>query len=338
MVVDAVVEQGHSQGPAQHALAYLGHDELGVDFLKHQRDGNHQVGVNLVHGLDNDFGRGNASQQGDVGTHGKLAQHVEGTPVGVSQGQERHHLAPPEAQLRVDAIHDVARQVVACDHHALAEARGARGVVDDHELLVVDFGVLDVSRGEPVGIGSLEEVVDLGQGLAHGFSLLLGKQAHVVERDGSPHLVQHVEVDAVEHRLARHEQHRVAVIDDVLGIVGVEFLQDGHNHGAIGNGGHEGGHPRRGVLAYQGNVVASLDAYFVVKQVNLGNELGKLTIGEGRLGVVVGHCREVPVFFEAARKNLDRIFLHHNFEGCYVCVSDAMLHRLAALQRVDVQR
>ena len=50
------------------------------------------------------------------------------------------------------------------------------------------------------------------------------------------------------------------MVDDVLGIGGVELLQDGHNHSAIGDGTHEDGYPVGDILADEGNAVALFHA------------------------------------------------------------------------------
>ena len=65
-----------------------------------------------------------------MATHGQRSQHVEGAAEGMSQRQECQVAGALEVQTGVDTVHDVTSQVVGGEHHALAEARSARGVVD----------------------------------------------------------------------------------------------------------------------------------------------------------------------------------------------------------------
>ena len=154
----------------------------------------------------------------------------------MSKWQERHAAGATAVELRVDAIDDVACQVVASEHHALAEAGGAAGVVDFHELVVVAIYIVDAGGSETLGIGLRHQVVDFLKHVAGSLALLLGKQGAVVERDGGADVSHVVEVKRLPNAVAGIEQLGLAVVDDVLCVAGVELLQDGDNHGAVGDG------------------------------------------------------------------------------------------------------
>ena len=238
-------------------------------------------------------------------------EHVEGAAVGMGQRQEGQAPRALEVQPRVDAIDDVAAQVVAGEHDALAEARGAAGVVQLHELVAGHVGIVDVVAIEAALVFLFEEVGQVIDDLAHRLARLLGQQLAAVERDGRANALELFEVERLPDGLAREQQYGLAVVDDVLGVGGVELLQDGHDDCTVGDGGDVDGHPHGRVLADEGHLVAGFDAAVLKEQVHTGDVAGKVAIGHCGLLVVVAQCGQLPVVDEAFLENLDGILFQH---------------------------
>ena len=82
-------------------------------------------------------------------------------------------------------------------------------------------------------------------------------------------------VDLRGRHVADEEELGVAVVDDVVDLVGRELVEDGHGHRAIGEDGEEGGSPGRGVASAEGYLVAPLHA----------RGLGKNSFGSTKSGI-----------------------------------------------------
>ena len=78
------------------------------------------------------------------------------------------------------------------------------------------------------------------------------------------------------------------MVDDVLGIGGIELLQDGHDDSTIGDGAHEGDDPVGDVLADEGDAVTGLDIAVLEQQVQFGDIARKIAIGQLFASIVVG--------------------------------------------------
>ena len=109
---------------------------------------------------------------------GQRREEVEGAAVGVGQRQERQRAASflevPLSGLGVDCRcgeHHIAREVVHREHHALRVAGRSRGVVEQDDLVVGDFGIFDVVDAESARI--------LGALVLHDVALELGERLAV---------------------------------------------------------------------------------------------------------------------------------------------------------------
>ena len=94
------------------------------------------------------------------------------------------------------------------------------------------------------------------------------------------------------------------MVDDVDNVVGVEVLEDGDNHRAVGNCCDVAHAPTRVVTADKCNLVAGLDARLLKHKVELGNLLGNLIVRECLALEVVGKSRHLAIVAEALLVNL----------------------------------
>lgn len=81
------------------------------------------------------------------------------------------------------AIGDVACQVVAGQHYALAEAGGARGVVEQHYFFIAQVGIADVFASESLGIGLVHFLIDMFEEALDGFAVALVEAAEIVSEN-----------------------------------------------------------------------------------------------------------------------------------------------------------
>ena len=101
-------------------------------------------------------------------------------------------------------------------------------------------------------------------------------------------------VDLRGRHVADEEELGVAVVDDVVDLVGRELVEDGHGHRAIGEDGEEGSSPGRGVASAEGYLVASLHARGLKHDVQFLYLARHIVILQ-RLAFVVGKRVEIPV-------------------------------------------
>ena len=308
LVVDFIVEIRHSERPAQESLANHRHNHFGIDFFEHQRHQNHQIGFHLTHSLHNHLRRRDSTQQRDVSAASQRRQHIEGAAIGMSQREEREVSRAGVAKPRFNAIHNVAANVVAGNHHPLAKAGGARCVVDVHQSVARHLRIFHIIHGEAIRISGGEFFVECCQGVSHHFTLLLLIEPRFVDRECSAHIAHIVEVKVFPIAFAGEKEFSLAMVHDVLSIVRVKVLQDRHNHGAIGDGGDKHRNPSRVVFADECHVIALLEPDFLVEEVDAGNISRKIGVEKRVFSVVVSQARIVPVLFETLFKNLDSIF------------------------------
>ena len=101
------------------------------------------------------------------------------------------------------------------------------------------------------------------------------------------------------------------MVHDVVYIVGIEVLQDGHHDAAVGDGCHVGDAPACVVLADDGYLVTPPQLAVLEKQVQTGNLLRHFSVCVTVVFSVVGVAGEFPVFPKTVLVQLDEILFYH---------------------------
>ena len=105
-------------------------------------------------------------------------------------------------------------------------------------------------------------------------------------------------VEVFPHLVAHEQQFGFAVVYDVVHIVRLEFVQNGDDDCAIGDGGQERHAPVSAVASAEGYLVAGLDAGGFEHQVKLGDFPCHVFILQA-FAVEVREGLAVPVLFDA---------------------------------------
>ena len=103
-------------------------------------------------------------------------------------------------------------------------------------------------------------------------------------------------VQVFPHLVAHEQQACFAVVDDVVHIIRLELVQDGHDDGAVGNGGQKRHAPVSAVASAQGDFVAGPDIGRFEEQVHLGYFTRHVLVLQA-LSVEIRERFPVPVLF-----------------------------------------
>ncbi len=304
--MDGRIEQGHLHRDAHRTLFEQRKHLLAVDLLQDHRHTADDRGPHDLHRLDQDLGRGYAPQQGDVAAHGQRRQEVERAAVGVGQRQERQRAAAPLEIARSGAGIDriageehVAREVVHGEHDAFRVAGGARRVVEQHHSPVLHLGIGDVLGAEAARIGRAEALGQLLHEPDGTVSGPLEDDVEIGQREDRLHLRNALLLDHVPEVVAQEEQAALRMVDDVVHVVGMEVLENGHDDRAVGDRRQVGDAPPGIVAADQRDAVARHDAQFAEKQMQTGDFGRRTAVGEGLLLEIVGQRRQIEIRAEA---------------------------------------
>ena len=228
----------------------------------------------------------------------------------MSQRQERYCGGATIVQLRGDTIFGIAGDVAACYHHTLAVAGGARCVVENHHIVIGNISISNIGSGEPVGISLAEQFVAIRHHLGYVLAFFLGKHLACLNRHHSTNVMQGIEVDGVPNCFGRKQYHSLRVVDYMLHIKRIEFLQNRHNGCAISHCRNHHSHPSAGVFAYQRNLVALLDAQITVNFVHQRYLTGKFEICECIVCAIIRQCRQLGVLSERLLVDFNYVFSH----------------------------
>ena len=114
---------------------------------------------------------------------------------------------------------------------------------------------------------------------------------HLVGVEVGPYLITH------------KEKLRLRVVDDVVNLGGVEFVEDGDGDSSVGEDAEEGSSPSAEVASAQGNLVAWLDACLFEEDVELLDDAGYVLVLKGEKSVVRHRIHE-PMFLNALPDHL----------------------------------
>lgn len=214
-------------------------------------------------------------------------------------------------RFRLNAETGISGQIVSGKHHSFAESRRTRGIIDEAHLVVVELGILDIFLAKPMRIGLFEVLLHIGKILHDVLTVALVETAVIFERDGASHLIDFLHLDMLPGKTSRKKQHRIGVVDDVMHVVGIEVLQDGHDNCSIGNRGKKGHHPARGITADEGYLVAAAYLAMAEQQMYAGYLARHIAIGKCLSGIVIGQCGQRPVFFKTLLVDFNEILVNH---------------------------
>ena len=218
---------------------------------------------------------------------GEFKDELKHHSVHVSHGQHAQHLV---ARLYLLAHHlycevAVAPQRAVGNHHALGVAGRSAGVVNECQVVGLILVVADVLGSEVERILLSEEPVEV---LACILEAVVGacKQAEVCQRDDAFECGHGCCIEFGPHLVAHKEQACTAVVHDVVYLRGVELMQDGYCHCAVGEYAEERSSPAAQVSSAESDAVALLDACMFEQDVHLLDDASYIFILKGAHSIV----------------------------------------------------
>ncbi|EJX10502.1 hypothetical protein EVA_01128 [gut metagenome] len=158
-----------------------------------------------------------------------------------------------------EAVGHVRPQAAVGQHHSLGVAGGARRVVDDGQFFRLVLAVGDVFGAEILGIALAVDGIAVFAGF-NQLRVACHQQRKVVEQDDAFEQRHGLFVEVLPHAVAHKEQFGFGMVDNVVDVVRLEFVQDGHDDGPVGQCGQEGDCPVGTVASADGYFVSRLDA------------------------------------------------------------------------------
>ena len=173
----------------------------------------------------------------------------------------------------------------------------ARGVVDDGQFVRTSFIVRDVVLAEVHGVAFAEQLVQVFARVDDLFrpSHQQGVVRYVDDAFQMGHLFcTQLFPDGVSHK----KQFGFAMVDDVVNLVGLEFVQDRDGHRAICQGGEEDGTPMCAVSSAKCDSVSLFHIAVLEDDVKFLYEPGYILILE-RFAFIIRQSIKIPVFLDA---------------------------------------
>ena len=231
----------------------------------------------------------------------ELKDELKGHAIHVSHGQQRNDAVTGTDFLTHD-LHgelQVAPEGAVGYHHALGLGGGTAGVVEHSQLLGGILVVLDVLGAEVHGELLAEEAVEVLarepyfiRACDENLIFVVGVGEHALQ---TRHLVG---FELRPHLIANEEQLSSRVIDHVVNLLGVEFVQYRHGHGSVGQCGHEGYAPAGCVAAADGHLISLLYARSFEDDMQFLDNACYVFVLVG-VGAIVRHRRQVPMVVDA---------------------------------------
>ena len=277
----------------QHGLAH--------DFLYDERHGHNEARFDVGESREKHCRRGRLGKEIDGHAVQELVDELEGHAVHVCHGEHGENLV---AGFHILTQHAYGEVVVApkCaegNHDAFGVGGGAAGVVQDGQFVGRVAIVVDVVRAEIHGEFLAEETVEVLAGVFHffgapneQFELLVGVAEDALEAGHA------VGIELRPHLVAHKEELSLGVVHDVVNLLGVELVEDGHCNGSVGERGKECDAPPCAVAAADGNLVARFHARVFEYDVEFLDDARHVLVLEC-LQAIVAQAVDVPILLQA---------------------------------------
>ena len=251
-----MTDAGQAAQEACRGFVDLREDACADDLFDDQGHGDDESRADGGEGLDDHLGVGYARQEMDVATLVDAIHNLEGQAIHVGHGEHADEVIAglDEAQM-VGRETRVAPEAAVGQHDAFGVSRGAGGVVKDGHLV----GLLDVHMQ---AVGREEGGVTFGEvrfeALAEAVNARVATEDHapVLQEEGGREVGHGVGRELLPAGGGGQQDFRLGVADDVMHILGMEVVEDGRSHGAIGKDAEEGDDPARGVTSDEGYAIA----------------------------------------------------------------------------------
>ena len=315
------VHHRHVQQESHAIVLHLREHFLANDFLDDEGHGNDDGRLDFGKCLCDDARAWNARKEEHVLTGENLEGELEGHAIHMCQREDAddvwillkmltHHLAGKV---------EVAPQCAIWNHHTLREARGAAGVVDECQLvgtlLVV---VVHMLLTEVFRILAAKHLIEVLAGI--GEFIGARHQERIVRDVDDALQPRHLRgIDGSGHDITHKEQLGVAVVHDVMHLVGHELMQDGHSHGTIGEHSQIGGGPVGTVASAKGNLVALHHPTVLKHDMQFLNLTCHIMVLQ-RSSFKIGECIAIPVVDDALLD--ERVETWYRFHTIGLCCSD----------------
>ena len=214
-------------------------------------------------------------------------------------------------QFRLHTETGIPCQIISGKHHAFAESRRTRSVIDKTYLIVAQLGIFYIITGKTVGISFFEMLVDISKILHNIFPISLVEAAIIVEGNNTPHLIEFLHLDMLPRQTAGKKQHGIGMVYDVVHIIGIEILQNRNNNRPISNRSEKRHHPTRSIPPDKSDFVAPTYLAMLQQEMYTCYLSSHIAISKRLAGIVIGQCRQVPILLETFLVDFDKIFLYH---------------------------
>ena len=105
------------------------------------------------------------------------------------------------------------------------------------------------------------------------------------------------------------------MVDEVMDVLGLELVEQGHGHSAITHGGDETNAPVHLVAGAEGYLVPFLEATLLEAYMQVGDTLCHVAIAQGN-ALIIGQRSAIPVILDAFLEQFVYRAVFHTFIFC----------------------
>ena len=253
-----------------------------------------------------------------MATHGELIQELECQSVHVRHGQHAYQFVAGFQRQYLEGELGVGPQAAVGQHYAFRVAGRTGSIVDDGQLFGLVFVVIDVFLAEVLGEFLAEHLVEVLAGVSNPF-VARYQQGEVGHHEDAFQQRHGAFIEVFPYLVAYEKELGFGVVHDVVHIVGLELVKNGHNDCAIRQRGEESHSPVRTVTAADSDFIAFLDAARFKNDMQLFYFAGYILVLQG-CPFIVGQGVQVPVFLYTVLyigdKTLFHYYIAHLVENC----------------------
>ena len=193
------------------------------------------------------------------------------------------------------------------EHHTLGIACGARGVVDDCQVIEVVARISHLLGRHATGVSLLKSTLALLPRLCHSL-VAMPQQVAVLHIDGCLEKGHILGIEPFPYIIVGKEQHTVGMGGERRHVRGVEVGKQWHHHSLVNVDAPECHRPSGRVASADGNLLALRDASGLEEEPELLHVSSQVAIGE-RVASIVTQRLQVPILVNGLLQCL-QIVLH----------------------------
>ena len=287
----------------------LGQYTLLDNLFDNERYGYDEVRLYVGECLEDNLRTWHTGEVVDVATYGELVQEFECQSVHMSHRQHAYQFVAGFQRQYFESESGVGPQAAIGEHYAFRVTGSTGSIVNDRQLFGLVFVIVDVFLTEVLGKFLAEYLVEVIAGVGNPF-VARYQQGEVRHHEDTFEQRHGAFVEIFPHLVADKKKLGLGVVDDVMHIVRLEFVKNGHDDRTIRQGSEESDSPMRTVTSADGDFIAFSDAARFKDDMQFFYFAGYILVLQGG-SLIIGQGIQVPVFLYTILYIGDKTLFHY---------------------------